>query len=314
MPKKDFLHNHPDFAGLMNALSRKMKIAPQLIEKDYWLMHVLWALQELKLKYELKGGTSLSKGWGLLNRFSEDVDLKILPPDDMQVPFGKNQKSTAQKEKRNNYFEWILETLRIPGATYVRRDKEFDDKDLRNAGFRIGYKSYFDEIPGLKHDILLEVGYGTTTPNEPKDISSWAYDEAETAGLEIITNRAMRVPCYLPEYTLVEKLDAISRRYRRELQGEILVNFTRHYYDVYQLLGEERVQAFLGSEEYMAHKNSKFRSEEADIKNNPAFTMPDIEVRAKYAARLKNSSSLYFYGQPTLDEILARLKEYLGKL
>ena len=50
-----------------------------LVEKDYWIMHCLYGLNELGLKYELKGGTSLSKGYGIINRFSEDIDIRIDP-------------------------------------------------------------------------------------------------------------------------------------------------------------------------------------------------------------------------------------------
>ena len=316
MPKIDFLHNHPDFVNLLNTLSNKMKIAPQFVEKDYWLMHVLWALQDIGLKYELKGGTSLSKGWNLINRFSEDVDIKIFPPEGMNVAFGKNHTKPIHRESRSKYFDWLLRELNIPGANYVKRDHAADDEDLRNAGFRIGYKSHFDEIPGLKHDVLLEVGCDKTTPNEPKDISSWAYDEAMTAQLEnVLDNRAVNVPCYLPEYTFVEKLSAISKKYRQETDGKDVMNFTRHYYDVFQLLGEERVQKFIGTEEYIAHKTAKFsKNDESKLKNNPAFTIPDKNIRAKYADRLNRSSALYFYGQPSLEEILSRFSEYLDKL
>lgn len=49
-----------------------MKLQPVLVEKDYWIMHCLYGLQHLKMTFELKGGTSLSKGDRIINRFSED--------------------------------------------------------------------------------------------------------------------------------------------------------------------------------------------------------------------------------------------------
>lgn len=59
-------------------------IAPYLIEKDYWLMHALWGLQQQGWQFQLKGGTSLSKGHQIIQRFSEDIDLRIEPPADPQ--------------------------------------------------------------------------------------------------------------------------------------------------------------------------------------------------------------------------------------
>jgi predicted transcriptional regulator of viral defense system len=61
-------------------------IAPALVEKDYWITHCLYGLQQLGLKFELKGGTSLSKGYGIIHRFSEDIDIRIEPPPELHEP------------------------------------------------------------------------------------------------------------------------------------------------------------------------------------------------------------------------------------
>lgn len=69
MPR-DFLHNHPQFADLIRIVANDQGIAPGLVEKDYWIMQSLYGLQQLGMTFELKGGTSLSKGYGLISRFS----------------------------------------------------------------------------------------------------------------------------------------------------------------------------------------------------------------------------------------------------
>ena len=71
----DYLHNHPQFADLIRIVAQERAIAPGLIEKDHWIMHCLYGLQQLGFKFELKGGTSLSKGFQIINRFSEDIDI-----------------------------------------------------------------------------------------------------------------------------------------------------------------------------------------------------------------------------------------------
>jgi predicted nucleotidyltransferase component of viral defense system len=70
-------------------------IDPGLVEKDYWIMHCLYGLRQLGLTFELKGGTSLSKGFQIINRFSEDIDIRIEPPAEMDVKNGKNQTRPA---------------------------------------------------------------------------------------------------------------------------------------------------------------------------------------------------------------------------
>jgi len=57
----DYLHNHPEFGELLRAVDREKKIDRSLVEKDYWIMYVLYGLQQSGFAFELKGGTSLSK-------------------------------------------------------------------------------------------------------------------------------------------------------------------------------------------------------------------------------------------------------------
>src|SRR6267378_6511147 len=99
----DFLHNHPQFPDLIRIVAEEKGIAPALVEKDYWIMHCLYGLQQLGLKFELKGGTSLSKGHKIINRFSEDIDIRIEPPHDRDVKTGRNQDKPPHVESRKAF-------------------------------------------------------------------------------------------------------------------------------------------------------------------------------------------------------------------
>lgn len=63
-----FLHQLPDVQQLFEVIGNERNILPLLVEKDYWLMHSLWGLKQQGFNFELKGGTSLSKGFGIINR------------------------------------------------------------------------------------------------------------------------------------------------------------------------------------------------------------------------------------------------------
>jgi len=67
----DYLHHHKEFPALLNIVADEMRILPALVEKDYWIMHVLYGLSKQGFKFELKGGTSLSKGYGSLSAFQK---------------------------------------------------------------------------------------------------------------------------------------------------------------------------------------------------------------------------------------------------
>lgn len=178
----------------------------------------------------------------------------------------------------------------------------------------------FTPVEGLKEGILLEVGFDKTTPNMKKDISSWAYDKGsvDLKDQSLIDNRAKDVVCYDPRYTFVEKLQAIVTKYdlykKGKNDGKLPVNFLRHYYDIYCLLGLKDVQDFIGTETYEDYKKERFRKYDTVIKNCEGFMLSDEKERQVFEDNYKKSSALYYKGQIEFSEILSRLSNYLNKL
>ncbi|WP_246665070.1 nucleotidyl transferase AbiEii/AbiGii toxin family protein [Neorhizobium sp. P12A] len=292
-----------------------MEVQPVLVEKDYWIMHCLFGLQRLKMRFELKGGTSLSKGYRIINRFSEDIDIRIEPPREMGVKTGPNHDKPAHRESRKAFYDWLAETIAIDGIKSVERDTEFDNGSYHSGGIRLYYPETIGAKSELKDGVLLEAGFDTVAPNIDKDISSWAYDFASSR-VELIDNRALAVPCYEPGYTLVEKLQTISTKYRKQQEtGQFPVNFLRHYYDVYCLLDQPAVQAFIGTEAYLAHKGRRFpKADNQTISSNLAFSLSDPDTFGLYERAYERTSALYYHGRPTLKEILARITSYADRL
>src|SRR4029077_19366452 len=311
----DYLHNHPQFADLIRIVASEKGIDPALVEKDYWIMHCLYGLQQLGMQFELKGGTSLSKGHHIIGRFSEDIDIRIEPPPERDVKIGRNQNSAAQKKTRADFYDWLANTIKIDGVEKVERDIAFDNKDLFSAGIRLFYKPSSMPMAGLKPGVFLELGVDDVTPNAPKDISSWLYDYA-VARAPIIDNRAKGVPCYDPRYTFVEKLQTISTKFRQQqASNEFPINFMRHYYDVWSLLKRDDVKAFIGSEAYKAHKTKRFRpGDNQNIAQNQAFILTDPDTRASYRKAFTDSTALYYGEKPTFEDVLAAIGAWTQRL
>jgi len=316
MQAESYLHDLKDFRDLIQVVSSERRILPQLIEKDYWIMHVLYGLAAQGFVFELKGGTSLSKGYRIIERFSEDIDIRIEPPAELQVMAGKNHQKPAHVESRRRFFDWLAENIRIPGIESVNRDHEFDDDQFRGAGIRLIYPTALRAIDGLKPGILLEVGFDDTTPNEAVDISSWSLDKAAASGVKFIDNRALKVKCYHPAYTLVEKLQAVSTKFRQQQEsGGFPINFLRHYYDIYCLLADSRVQQFIGTETYEKRKEQRFRKEDVRIiSENQAFLLQDQAVFQLYKSEYAKTEGLYYAGMIPFETILKRVQEYLDRL
>ena len=123
-----YLHNHPNFKDLIELTAKEQNISdPYLVEKDYWIMHCLYGLSQLGLNMELKGGTSLSKAFEVIHRFSEDIDIKIEPNENIvgfKVYTGRNHDKPKHRESKKSYFEWLAQNLKgkIDGIVDVIRD------------------------------------------------------------------------------------------------------------------------------------------------------------------------------------------------
>ena len=284
-----------------------------LVEKDYWIMHCLWGLQAQGFQFELKGGTSLSKGFGVIHRFSEDIDIRIEPPYGMDVKIGRNQDKPAHVESRRAYYDELAARISIPGVERVERDTQFDDDKMRSAGIRLVYTPRAAALAGVKDGILLELGFDDTAPNRSVTISSWALDAATARGVNVTDNRATAVPCYAPTHTFVEKLQTISTKYRRLGEAQAFpANFLRHYYDVYCLLGLQEVQDFMRESAYEERKAQRFRTgDEQAIARNPAFVLADAEQRQRFAKEYRKTAALYYQGQPDFEVLVERIHQHI---
>lgn len=314
----DYLHNHKNFRDLLRIVGAELNIEPALVEKDYWIMHVLYGLKQQGFQFELKGGTSLSKGYEIIHRFSEDIDIHIKPPAEMEINENPNNNKPRNIQKRKEFYDGLTNEIKMNGIIAAKRDEAFDDqRQYRSGGIRLHYDSKTDTIDGVKEGILLEVGFDTVTPNNPLTISSWAYDKAVQQGVDIVDNRAVNIACYHIGYTFVEKLQTIATKFRQEQEDkEERQNLMRQYYDIYNLLQDDTVKAFIGTEEYQKHKEARFppKDYEIPIADNEAFLLKTLELRERFIERYKKTAKLYYKGQPDFNTLLTEIGKWVEKL
>lgn len=315
-----YLHDRADFEDLLRIVADERKVLPELVEKDYWIARALHGLVGLGFHFEIKGGTSLSKGFGLIHRFSEDIDIKIDPRStgvSFEVHTGVNQtKKDHHIQSRKDFYDWIAGVITIDGFDSAEREVAFDDEKFRSGGVTLKYTSLFEANPALKAGVLLELGFDDTEPAESKPITSWAGEKALQSDIEFSGSNPIEVMCYHPGYTLVEKLQAVSTKFRQWEAGKILpANFIRHYYDIYCLLGDEVVLDFIGTPIYEQRKEKRFREQDnKTIIENPAFLFEEKAVREAFEQEYINKADLYFEQQVPFSEILARISELAPKL
>lgn len=312
-----FLHESPDFLDLLAIAADGQRLSPGLVEKDYWVTHTLWALQGIGLGVWLKGGTSLSKGYGLVERFSEDLDLKLEPGTTGLSPITnwKSEGARAVRE-RTAYFAALSKVITVPGTTTTLDTREADPS-WRSAFIHVGYPGTFlhQLDPSMRPYVLLEVGSARVTPYLTRDMTSFVHDVVERSRqlASFVDNRPRGVRCVHPLVTLLEKLDAISRRFPRDDLNA--ASFVRHYEDSAHIVREsEKLPPLDGyasvralADEMLAEKQLRALSRADD----QAFVLTDSH-RVGELRRAHEAIAGMFWGERiSLQEAASEIQRWL---
>lgn len=234
-----FVHDAPEFAALLDQVADHVNVAPGLVEKDYWITHSLWALHETRLAIWFKGGTSLSKGFGIIDRFSEDLDLMIERGGVASLPEVTNWASTNKgpTAQRRAFYDALPTALAIPSVS-VELDAQRQDKHARGADYIGRYPgAHVSGLPSaMSPFVRFEVGRARVVPFALMPLTSFVHEHLARLGMsdDYVDNRPRAVRCVHPVVTLLEKLDALSRRYNREaIEAD---GFVRHYEDAARII------------------------------------------------------------------------------
>jgi len=307
-----------EFADLLEIVAAERGLRRSIVEKDYWVTHALWALAVGGFEVWFKGGTSLSKGFGLIQRFSEDLDLKVEPGRVAALPLVSNWKSEGAKAtaERRAYFEAFTKAFIVPGC-HISLDIRSIDKAWRAASVRVVYPSvYPGELPPEVSDhILLEVGSARVTPYVPRDITSWVHEKVEASGLvaEFVDNRTRGVRCVHPLVTLLEKLDALHRRFPSERAAP--QTFVRHYEDAARLvLGARTLPPLEGYRDVRALTNEMLAQRQLVVlpSAEDSALIPQHDARWSAIKSAHLAIEPMFWGpRVSIDDACAAIREWI---
>ena len=256
-----------EFGHTLDAAAERLSISPTAVEKDYWVSEVLRVLsRDFAGDFVFKGGTSLSKGYRLVERFSEDIDILVVPGERGRGTTDKLMKAMAESAA-----EGIGGSARGVGGSETGRHRAYE----------IGYPATREPTALIRTSVLLEMGVrGGTHPHERVPISSLLGDTLEAAGTdlgEFDDLEPFDVAVLHPGRTLLEKLvlvNSLAQQLAADSTGSIDRRSGRHFYDIYQLLGDRRVLDLLADRAQTEHV---LRNVE-DI-NRSFFGVDSLEVR-----------------------------------
>ena len=314
-----FVHDDPEFVALLTQVSAETGIAAALVEKDYWITHSLWALHETELAIWFKGGTSLSKGFGIIERFSEDLDLMIERGGVATLPEVTNWASTNKgpTAQRRAFYDALPAALAIP-AVSVELDAQRQDKYARAADYIGHYPgAHATGLPSaMSPFVRFEVGRARVVPFALMPLTSFVHDHLARLGMsdDYVDNRPRAVRCVHPVVTLLEKLDALSRRYKRDVVEADA--FVRHYEDTARViraldrLPPIETSALALAEEMLAEKGIAALPSADD----PSLVLDDPEKRASVERAYAKIAPMFWGPRILLDDACATIRAWVGAL
>ena len=224
------------------ATATRMEIDPFMIEKDFWVvlvLEMLFSKSKLGKHFAFKGGTSLSKAYHLIRRFSEDIDLIVdwrVLGYDMDEPWierSKNQQNKFNLEadvKAKDYIrQVVIPELNAVTSAYEVEGLEFVVNELDAMTVDVSYPRLFANIYSLQ-TIRLEIGpLAAWSPSSIKGIQAYVFEEFPN----LDENAMISIPTVEAKRTFWEKAVILHREANRnKITG---YRYSRHYYDLYKM-------------------------------------------------------------------------------
>lgn len=293
------------------------------VEKDWWVVHTLSIIFSMKCANDLifKGGTSLSKGWNLIQRFSEDIDLAL---DREFLGFsGELTKSEIRKLRRKS-FEYISEVFieelknkfnELGFKDLIVKPREVENHDQDPLIIEIYYKKLTETDTYLKPGVLLEVG--SRSLKEPFTQRTFGTFVSEIYTNHSFTDKPITINIVNPERTFLEKIFLLHEEFQKPF-GKIRVErLSRHLYDIEKLCQTEYAEIALQDRELyntIVRHRSKFTAISGIdyAKHNPEnikFIPPDSIIKMWKADYEEMKGSMIYDNPLDFDQLINRLTE-----
>jgi hypothetical protein len=317
-----------DRLDLIGATTDRLDASAQAIEKDIWVCRTIDALftglgQRPKLFF--KGGTSLSKGYGLIKRFSEDVDIVVSRPglgvrldEDPLSKVSRKQRDEAANRACEKCSNYVLTRMKPKLATLLPMctlEEETDDEE--RMSLRVKYPSIMKANTYLKPWVKIECGpRGANEPTVRRAIAPYIQTELGNR-LSLATQGVTLISA---ERTFWEKaliLHGVYCGYRDEKRKPGDKNLiSRHYYDVAMIGAAKEGRAAIKNVALLTqvreHKLALFRRRWEKLEEAQPGTLhlvPQPEILVDIKADYGEMSGMMFGEQPSFESIIESLQK-----
>lgn len=305
-----------------NQLSEQINLPAFAVEKDWWVVQTLSVLFQTDIGKHLvfKGGTSLSKAWNIIKRFSEDIDLAV---DRSFFGFegnlGKNQRDKLRKKSKKYITEVVFPELIT----------KFEANSINGVKIKLGaihssdhdpviinvYYPNVIETPGyIQPRVQIEIGSRSLRePYEKRAILSFVDERYSFADF---AQDPVHIPTVLAERTFLEKMFLLHEEYQRPKEKSRINRLSRHLYDVYKISQTPFAQKSLENrylyEKVVIHRNNFTRLGGVDYNlHNPqtlCFIPPDKTLKYWENDYHTMQEEMIYGESPSFKDLLKALK------
>lgn len=257
------LHENKElFTQAIRFTAQEMNIPDIYVEKDYWVTYVLRTIftDEIGKEAVFKGGTALSKCFGLIDRFSEDIDLVVL----------RNESDSANKltnkiRKISKVVASVLEEIEV---TNVTQKMGMNRKTAHTYN-----KEFKGEYGQIRDVIIVEATWlGDFDPYTKRSVSSYVYDMMkQNDQLQLASEYGLEpfeVNVLDPKRTLCEKIMSLVRFSYGDNTIEDLKKKIRHTYDLCLMLKDNELLLFFNSKAFESMLLNVAKKDVESFKNN----------------------------------------------
>ena len=294
------------------------------VEKDWWVTLVLRAIFSTPYRPSLifKGGTSLSKGWDLISRLSEDIDL-ALDRHAIDAKYAGELGNRALTRLRNDSVafvtgplkEQIVGSLIAMGLPHERLEVTQEEGNHPDPHLLVNYQSLYDPVEYLPSRVKIEVS--TRSLREPfaeRPIQSFIGSQFQ--GQEF-ADAPFNIPTVEPKRTFLEKACLLHEEFLRPVDDVRVHRMSRHLYDLEKMMDTDHGREALADLalyrnviDHRANFYSRSHVDYATLAPGRIDFIPPACTRERFLEDYNSMAETMFYSeQLTFPEVIARLEE-----
>jgi hypothetical protein len=307
----------------LNNAYNKIGLPPKSIEKDWWVTMTLRALFQCGCAKHIvfKGGTSLSKAWNLIERFSEDIDIAIDRKffgfdGELSKKQINNLRRTScsyisgqLKEELNNK----LNDAGISGYSVSAAETEDSTKDPQII--EVHYDSLFNAGSYIQEKVLIEIGARSLI--EPSENVPLRSILANTFPDAIFADDYYSIPTVVPQRTFLEKAFLLHEEFQKPAENIRVNRMSRHIYDLEKMMDSNFAREALNDRKLyntiVAHRSALTKMKEVDYTTHTPDKInfvPPLNTIDLWKADYENMQKNMIYGKSLpFDKLVERIKE-----